>query len=180
VRYPDCTVLYLHCTGAYRHDPLGSRLACRVGMLEFSRVAARVTGVRGFPGRPRAACAVLSCAGAYVSGAAGSNACPAGSVRIETEAACRTAAATADKTFNTVTINAAYPRGCFFSGNLGNLAYLNTHAVGAGNSNFQLLCAAGAPARTDACMCAGICACSDGGAWHYGLRHCVYMRESHT
>ncbi len=122
-----------------------------------------------------------SYAGAYVSGAAGSNGCPAGSVRIEAEAACRTAAAAAGKTFNTVGTYAAYPRGCFhITGNLGNDACLNTHAVGAGNSNFQLLCAAGAPARSDACMCAGICACSDGGAWRYGLRHCVYMRESYT
>ncbi len=38
---------------------------------------------------------VLSCAGAYVSGAEGSNVCPAGSARIETEAACRTAVAAA-------------------------------------------------------------------------------------
>ena len=40
----------------------------------------------------RAARAVPSCAGAYVFGAAGSNECPSGSVRIVAEAACRTAA----------------------------------------------------------------------------------------
>ncbi len=87
--------------------------------------------------------AVLSCAGAYVPGADGSNECPAGSVRIETEAACRTAVAAAGKTpwspFVETTSN--YPRGCYyFTSN--NNAYFNTHAVGAGASYFQLLCAA--------------------------------------
>ncbi len=87
--------------------------------------------------------AVLSCAGAYVSGAAGGNACPAGSARIETEAACRTAAAAAGKTPHPSTFVetlSTYPRGCYYTGS--NCAYLNTHAVGAGNSNAQLLCAA--------------------------------------
>jgi hypothetical protein len=93
--------------------------------------------------------AVLSCAGAYVSGAAGSNACPAGSVRIETEAACRTAAAAAGKTFQLVETGAAYPRGCYYY-TFSNNAYFNTHAVGAGALETQLLCAttavtAGAP-----------------------------------
>jgi hypothetical protein len=101
--------------------------------------------------RPRGrAVVVLSCAGAYVSGAAGSNECPAGSVRIETEAACRTAAAAAGKTagaegFPFVETDAAYPRGCYYGTND---AYFNTHAVGAGYSGTQLLCAAlatGAP-----------------------------------
>ncbi len=98
----------------------------------------------------------LSCAGAYVSGADGSNACPAGSVRIETEAACRTAAAAAGKTasmFSFVETDPDYPRGCYYV--TGNNAYFNTHAVGAGYPGFQLLCAAlatGAPlARRRAC-----------------------------
>ncbi len=91
---------------------------------------------------------VLSCAGAYVSGAAGSNACPAGSVRIVTEAACRTAAAAAGKTFDWVETSAVFPRGCYYDTDDNN-AYFNTHAVGAGNSEAQLLCTAvttGAPA----------------------------------
>ena len=90
--------------------------------------------------------AVLSCAGAYVSGAAGSNECPAGSARIETEAACRTAVAAAGKTFAGVETLSDYPRGCFYFTS-GNNAYLNTDAVGAGNSNYQPLCAVttGAP-----------------------------------
>jgi hypothetical protein len=93
---------------------------------------------------------VLSCAGAYVSGAAGSNECPAGSVRIETEAACRAAAAAAGKTpalFTFVVTSSTSPRGCYYTTST-NTSYLNTHAVGAGTSSSQLLCAAvttGAP-----------------------------------
>ncbi len=80
-----------------------------------------------------------------MSGAAGSNACPAGSVRIEAEAACRTAAAAAGKTPSTSTsfpfvrTDSTRPRGCFYS--TSNYAYFNTHAVGAGYSAL-LLCAA--------------------------------------
>ncbi len=87
--------------------------------------------------------AVLSCAGTYVSGDAGSNECPAGSVRIETEAACRTAAAAAGKTaaFPFVQTQPAYPRGCYYRTST-NAAYFNTHAVGTGNPYYQLLCAA--------------------------------------
>ncbi len=106
--------------------------------------------------------AVPACAGAYVAGAAGSNACPAGSVRIEAEDACRTAAAAAGKTPSTSSVepfvetDPEFPRGCYYAGN--NNAYFNTHAVGAGSSVAQLLCAAlattGAPLqrrrRTDA------------------------------
>jgi hypothetical protein len=90
-------------------------------------------------------------AGAYVSGASGSNECPAGSVRIETEAACRTAAAAAGKpegssSYPFVDSYVNYPRGCFYETTSSN-AWFNTHAVGAGYSA-QLLCAAattGAP-----------------------------------
>ncbi len=87
--------------------------------------------------------AVPSCAGAYVSGAVGSNACPAGSVRIEAEAACRTAAAAAGKTAGSTFVwtDATYPRGCWYYTH-DNRAYFNEHAVGAGSSVRQLLCAA--------------------------------------
>jgi hypothetical protein len=91
--------------------------------------------------------AVLPCAGAYLSGAAGSNECPAGSARIETEAACRTAAAAAGKAFRSVVTDPGDPRGCFyFTDN--NVAFFNTDAVGGGVSGAQLMCAAvttGAP-----------------------------------
>jgi hypothetical protein len=117
--------------------------------------------------RPRGrAVAVLSCAGAYVSGALGSNACPAGSVRIETEAACRTAAAAAGKTegSNFVETVSAWPRGCYLGPTFsGTAAFFNAHAVGAGRSTAQLLCATvttGAPLHAPARVC---CAALAGG-----------------
>jgi hypothetical protein len=90
-----------------------------------------------------AARAVLSCAGAYMSGADGSNECPAGSARIETEAACRAAVAAAGKTpYSTfVETDPDSPRGCAYSAYASNYAYFNTHAVGAGHSASLLLCA---------------------------------------
>jgi hypothetical protein len=98
----------------------------------------------------RARC-VPWCAGAYVSGADGSNECPAGSVRIVTERACRTAVAAAGKTVSASTLfpfvetRSYYPRGCYY--NIYNLAYFNADAVGAGISDNKLLCAVtnGAP-----------------------------------
>jgi hypothetical protein len=87
--------------------------------------------------------AVPSCAGAYVSGAAGSNECPAGSARIETEEACRTAAAAAGKTMPMVLTIPNVPRGCFFiTSTNANDAFFNAHTVGAGDRFRQLLCAA--------------------------------------
>ncbi len=91
---------------------------------------------------------MLSCAGAYLFGAAGSNECPAGSWRIETEAACRTAVAAARKTAASpfVETTSFRPRGCYYDPTLfANYVYLNTHPVGAGSSYHQLLCATGAP-----------------------------------
>ncbi len=84
---------------------------------------------------------MLSCAGVYVAGAAGSNACPAGSVRIETEAACRTAVTALGKTRDSrfVVTRSDFPRGCIYRST--NVAF-NAHAVGAGNSFYQPLCAA--------------------------------------
>jgi hypothetical protein len=85
---------------------------------------------------------VLCCAGVYVSGAAGSNECPAGSVRIETQAACRTAVTAAGKTVDStfVETDPTFPRGCYYETGT-NRAFFNTHAVGAGYSAL-LLCAA--------------------------------------
>jgi hypothetical protein len=101
----------------------------------------------------RAASCVLSCAGAYVAGAAGSNACPAGSARIVTADACRTAVTAAGKTAapTLVETNSDFPRGCYYT-TANNFAWFNTHAVGGGNSASQPLCAAtvatGAPPHT--------------------------------
>ncbi len=86
---------------------------------------------------------MLSCAGAYVAGAAGRNECPAFSAQIETEAACRTAAAAAGKSVgsNFVATYDYYPRGCYYLTSTNN-AYFNRDAVGAGWSVAQPLCAA--------------------------------------
>ena len=100
-----------------------------------------------------------------MSGAAGTNECPAGSVRIETEEACRSAAAAAGKTPAQPSFMGTWPTwpgGCFYT-NHNNIAFFNTEAVGASASNAQLLCAAvitGAPLRTDECSCAGTPACA--------------------
>ncbi len=105
--------------------------------------------------------AVLCCAGAYVSGAAGSNACPAGSARIEAEAACRTAAVAAGKTVGStfVETDSRWPKGCYYYST--NNAFFNAHAVGAGYS-MQLLCAAvttGAPLMRAAALRVYCAAC---------------------
>ncbi len=87
-------------------------------------------------------------------GAGGINECPASSVRIETEAACRTAAAAAGKSVYEGFLDpfvVSYdwiPRGCYFV-NSNNYVYFNIHPVGgAGQPSYRLLCAAvttGAP-----------------------------------
>ena len=89
-----------------------------------------------------------------MSGSTGSNDCPAGSMRIETEAACRTAAMAVGKTVNPpdfVGTYSYYPRGCYlWGGSTFSNAYFNFHPDGAGNSAARLLCAAattGTPLR---------------------------------
>jgi hypothetical protein len=133
----------------------------------YSRGAARVLEcTAAAAARPRAARAVLSCAGAYLSGAAGSNECPAGSVRIEAEAACRTAVTAAGKTAASrfVETDPYYPRGCYYGTTY---AYFNIDAVGAGSSSAQLLCIAcdgctitptgTRPCHESACAHDGVC-----------------------
>ncbi len=81
-----------------------------------------------------------------MSGAAGSNACPAGSARIVTEAACRTAAPAVGRTFAFVVTLSDSPRGCYYWTS-NNKAYFNDHEDGAGHWGAQLLCSVttGAP-----------------------------------
>ncbi len=89
---------------------------------------------------------VHSCAG-YVSGDDGSNTCPDGYARIETEAACRTAAVAAGKTFNSGAENlGSYPKGCYYFARVNGAAVFNAHAQGAGKTGTQLLCAVAAVA----------------------------------
>jgi hypothetical protein len=80
-----------------------------------------------------------------MSSAAGSNECPAGSVRIVAEAACRTAVTAEAKTVPSdfVETSSTWPRGCYYVTST-NRSYFNTHAVGAGCASMQLLCAAAA------------------------------------
>ncbi len=80
-----------------------------------------------------------------MSGAWGTNECPAGSVRIEAEAACRTAALATGKTPSTsnpfVQTRPDALRGCYYL--INNTAYFNADAVGRGSvvSLERLLCA---------------------------------------
>ncbi len=164
--------------------PLTRRCAAaehRAGTRGYSRDRpdAGVRGCCGTAEGPRVP--VLSCAGAYVSGAAGSNECPAGSARIETEAACRTAAAAAGKTSYPsyfVETDPRSPRGCYYIPS-NNDAYFNAHAVGAGYSGAQLLCAAantGAPLKRR-CATRVYCAVLAGGVPSdaNGLNVCIHV-----
>jgi hypothetical protein len=134
-------------TRGYSVALAGGRQRRNFGWVGTSRVltgTARVAGVHGGCGTAEGG----TCAGAYLSGDRGSNECPAGSVRIEAEAACRTAAAAAGKTFGSTSVNTDYPRGCYIWTDDNN-AYFNTHSVGAGAPDARLLCTAvttGAPA----------------------------------
>ena len=89
-------------------------------------------------------------------------------MRIETEAACRTAAAAAGKTVPSafVETDPYTPRGCYYvvqsTSVYNNYAYFNPHPVGASDSTYRLLCAvtSGARARTPA-RAAALCMCSE-------------------
>ncbi len=118
-----------------------------MGAAGYSHGTAGVLECVAASARRKGRAAMQSCAGAYVSGAADSNECPAGSARIETAAACRTAALAAGKPLGAyfVETRANYPRGCYYSTTY-NYAAFNAHAVGAGASWYQLLCAAVATA----------------------------------
>jgi hypothetical protein len=125
---------------------------------------------------------VLSCAGAYMVGVAGNNTCPAGSVRIETEAACRTAAAALGKSVDSssfVVTAPLAPPGCAFNPS-NNQAQFNTiSGSGTGSSSRQVLCvASGAPRRAYSRACTPACAaalrvCIDACVSHWHKRGCV-------
>ena len=79
-------------------------------------------------------------AGLYVFGAERSNECPAKTALIVDQASCLAAAVAAGKPFGSGVVERYSPRGCCLS-TLNNVVYLNTDAVGAGNSGRRLLCA---------------------------------------
>jgi hypothetical protein len=93
----------------------------------------------------------VCCAGLYVAGGVFSNECPAASVRIVTEAACRAAASAANLTQGSpfVGIWPLWPKGCYYSIVTGT-AFLNTDPVGFACPSYPLLCAkqTGAPQFT--------------------------------
>jgi hypothetical protein len=145
-------------TPCSRQHPTDNRLRCNA---QHTRVGQRA-----------------KCAGAYASGALGSNVCPAGSVRIETEAACRIAAGATGKTVpatNFVESDASYPRGCYYQTkpNDVRVAWFNSHPVGAGESDSQLLCATvtgptGAPHASARVR----------GVWHCMVWHCRVLERT--
>ncbi len=79
----------------------------------------------------------------YVHGAAGSNACPTGSTRIDDPTVCQNAAVAIGTTWGASGQNAGSPKGCYLSST--QTVFLNTHATGSGAAGDTPLCA-GAPA----------------------------------
>ena len=90
----------------------------------------------------------LLCAGTFVYGDAGSNACPSGSSLIMDEATCRSAAISLGKVWvrSGATSSTTWPRGCYWWTTT-IAVYVGTALPGAGNSEARLLCAVttGAP-----------------------------------
>ncbi len=83
---------------------------------------------------------------AVAFGAFKSNGCPVGYTRIESEAACVSAAASVGKTWKYRESKSDRPKGCFFCDNIFHLGvYFNTHSTGSGDGSSQPLCAGGAP-----------------------------------
>jgi hypothetical protein len=109
------------------------------------------------------------CAGKLAWGAAGGNACPAGSYVIVDATQCRAAAVTAGGRFDLMNSYPTLPRGCF--GALGDLRgdfILNTDPTGGADPDWQPLCAVGAAgvcvgAWVRACLrvfvCVSVCVC---------------------
>jgi hypothetical protein len=82
----------------------------------------------------------------YITGAAGSNACPTGSTRIDDQMACQNAAVAVAATFSPVESAGSRPKGCYSqSFASGVYVFLNKHATGKGAAGYTPLCA-GAPA----------------------------------
>ncbi len=83
----------------------------------------------------------------YITGAAGSNACPTGSTRIDDPTACQNAAVAVAATFSLVE-SADRPKGCYSqSFATGIYVFLNKHATGKGAAGYTPLCAGALPLR---------------------------------
>jgi hypothetical protein len=79
----------------------------------------------------------------YITGAAGSNACPTGSTRIDDPTACKNAAVAMGVTWDLpVKATDNRPKGCYLSST--QAVSFNTHATGRGAGGYTPLCA-GAP-----------------------------------
>ncbi len=84
-----------------------------------------------------------ACAVNYVLGTANSNACPAGSSKITTEATCEAAAKAVGKPYGGSYSNTIFPSGCYLSSGEVNL---NAHPTGGAFATAQPLCrGTGAP-----------------------------------
>jgi hypothetical protein len=78
---------------------------------------------------------------AYVLGSANSNVCPTGVFRLDTEAACKSAANVAQRPYGGSLTDSNYPVECYWHTVTGSI-YWNTHASGAGSYYAQPLCTA--------------------------------------
>ena len=130
---------------------------------------------RALDGAARAPCGVARrargplrapfCAG-FVDGADNTNACPSGSSKIVSEAACASAAAAVGRTYSGSLTDAIRPSGCYTAtGVTTSSVFFNADPTGAANAITRPLCAGAAATSTAAdrrmwavCVCIRVCA----------------------
>ena len=134
------------CVSYTAHGVTAAYAACNVQKSSCSLALSAMAQCAAF-GSPTQPVCVCVCArprarvcAEYFIQPADSNDCPAGWMRIETEAACRTAAAAMGVFFAIVETEPAWPRGCYRL-DVAQM-FFNIDLVGAGNSRAQLLCGA--------------------------------------
>jgi hypothetical protein len=98
-------------------------------------------------------------AGSLTWGDAGTNHCPYTARRITDGDQCYRAAATAGKSWGSITNRSDYPRGCFLYRAGAGAVHFNIDAIGRANVVSQLLCevGTGALARTRLSVCVRAC-----------------------
>ncbi len=116
-------------TPAHVRPTSGSRRSCR----RYARTAHATTGTAPLSGSGPA------CAG-VVLGVSNTNACPLGSARIGTAAACESAAAAIRKLYGGNETNPGFPGGCYLN-TRASVAFFNADPTGAPEPNHQPLCA---------------------------------------